>query len=156
MKFVLETSENPIQNATRILIGFPKGFFHKGTCSEKSGKKETGLLEAADRELIEIARKDKPSVFRNRSYGGMCEDNWMDEVRKELLTLPAVASILSTLLDCSMEKPEKCLLPLCLLYGVIMFIRCHHLSRIQRINTVLITEGKASANVSYFEILQQL
>ena len=87
----------------------------------------------------------------------MCEDNWMDEVRKELLTrCPTVASILSTLLDCSMKKPEKRLPPLCLLYGVIMFIRCHHLSRIQRINTVLMTEGKASGNVSYFEILQQL
>ena len=42
----------------------------------------------------------------------MCEDNWMDEVRKELLTrCHTVANILSTLLDCSVEKPEKHLSP---------------------------------------------
>ena len=86
----------------------------------------------------------------------MCEDNWMDEVRKELLTrCPTVANILSTLLDCSVEKPEKHLSPLCLLYEVITFIRCHHLSWIQRINTVLMIEGNASGNVSYFELILQ-
>ena len=109
----------------------------------------------ANRELIEIARKDEPSVLRNISYNGMCKDHWMDEVRKGLLTrCPTAANILSTLLDCTMEMPEKRLPPLCLLYGVIMFIRSHHLSQIQQINTVLMTEGKASVNVSYFDVHQ--
>ena len=34
--------------------------------AQRSGEKETGLLEATNRELVEIARKDEPSVLRNR------------------------------------------------------------------------------------------
>ena len=121
----------------------------------QSGEEETSLSEVTNRELIEIPRKDELSVLKNRSYSGMC-DGWMDELRKELLTrCPTVANILSTLLDCSVEKLEKHLSPLCLLYEVITFIRCHHLSRIQRINTVLMIEGKASGNVIYFELILQ-
>jgi hypothetical protein len=73
----------------------------------------------------------------------------MTEVTKEISTrCPTVGKILSTLLDCSLENPGKKLPLLCLIYGIIMFMRCHELSRIQRINTVLLTEGQASKNVS--------
>ena len=107
------------------------------------------MLQEAHHELIEIARKEQPSILRNRSYSGLCEENWMEEVRKELLTrCPTVAKILSTLLDCSISSIEKRLPQMCLLYGVMAFTRCQYLSRIQRINTVLMTEGKASTNVS--------
>ena len=45
---------------------------------EKSCESETSLLKVANCELIEIARKDEPSVLRNTSYNGMCKDHWMD------------------------------------------------------------------------------
>jgi hypothetical protein len=54
---------------------------------------------------------------------------------------------LSSLLDCDLTNPGKKLPPMCLLYGVILFLRCHELSRIQRINTVLLVQGKATTNV---------
>ncbi len=36
----------------------------------------------------------------------------------------------------------------CLIYGIVMFLRCHELSRIQRINSALLIEGHTSVNVS--------
>ena len=73
----------------------------------------------------------------------------MSEIVNELSTkCPTVSKILSSLFDCSMINPEKKLPPICLIYSIIMFMRCHELSRVQRINTVLLTEGKASSNVS--------
>ena len=72
----------------------------------------------------------------------------MAEVTSELTTrCPTVAKILSSLLDCDLTNPGKKLPPMCLLYGVILFLRCHELSRIQRINTVLLVQGKATTNV---------
>ncbi len=102
----------------------------------------------ADGELVDVARRDPPSVLRKRSYGGLCQENWMTEVASELTTrCPTVAKILSTLLDCDLTNPGKKLPPICLLYGIITFLRCHELSRIQRINTVLLVQGKAATNV---------
>lgn len=107
------------------------------------------VLGVADKELVNIARRDEPSVLRDRTYDGLSQETWMVEVVKELrIRCPTVAEILSSLLDCSLLDPGKKLPPICLIYSIIMFMRCHELSRIQRINTVLLTEGKASSNVS--------
>jgi hypothetical protein len=97
----------------------------------------------AERELVDVARRDPQSVL----YGGLCQENWMTEVTSELTTrCPTVAKILSTLLDCDLTNRGKKLPPICLLYGIITFLRCHELSRIQRINTVLLVQvqGKAT------------
>ena len=114
-------------------------------------------MKMADQELVEIARRSEPSVLRKRSYNGMSQENWMKEVNVESSTrCPIVSCIFETLLqtDC---YPEKKLPALCLIYGIIMFLRCHELSRVQRINTILLTEGNASTKVSMqFRIELQL
>lgn len=89
------------------------------------------------------------SCEEDHNYEGLCQEDWMTEVITEITTrCPTVAKILSTLLDCDLMNPGKKLPPVCLLYGIIMFLRCHELSRIQRINTVLLAQGKAVTNVS--------
>ena len=110
------------------------------------------VLHEANQELINIARKDMPSPLRNRAYGGLSDSNWMTEVLNELSKrCPTVARILATLLDCSLLDAGKKSPAACLIYGMIMFMRCHDLSRIQRINTILLTEGKATKNVCSFK-----
>ena len=105
-------------------------------------------MSKANEELVEISRRSEPSVLRKRSYEGMSDENWMTEVMNELSTrCPVVSDILSKLLDI-MYLPEKKIPAACLIYGIIMFMRCHELSRIQRINTILLTQGHASTNVS--------
>ena len=110
------------------------------------------VLSVADKELVEVARRSDPSTLTKRSYDGMSAEDWMSEVHKELSTrCPTVSHILSSLLD-SNHYPEKKNPAMCLIYGIIMFLRCHELSRIQRINSVLLIQGQASVNVSINEI----
>ena len=107
------------------------------------------VLDRANQELVEIARRSEPSVLRKRSHDGMSEENWMTELTRELSTrCPVVTDILSRLLEIN-YSPEKKIPALCLIYGIIMSLRCHELSRIQRINTILLTQGQASTNVSF-------
>lgn len=106
------------------------------------------MLQKANEELIQVARRTEPSILRQRSYDGMSDEQWMSEVLKELSTrCPMVNNILSSLLEASIF-PDKKRPALSLIYGVIMFLRCHELSMIQRINTVLLAQGQATVNVS--------
>ena len=103
------------------------------------------MLKVPNNELMNVARRDMPSVLRKRSYDGLSQDNWMTEVTHELSTrCPTVAQVLSTLLGCDLAFPGKHLPPICLIYSIIMFMRCKELSRIQRINTILLTEGRVT------------
>ena len=107
------------------------------------------VLEKANKELIEVARRSEPSVLRQRDYDGVSADSWMSEVLEELSSrCPVTNKILAALLE-SCIQPEKKHPAICLIYGIIMFLRCHELSRIQRINSVLLIEGQASVNVSH-------
>ena len=106
------------------------------------------LLSKANKELVNGARRDEPSVLRDRTNSGLSQETWMVEIVNKLSTrCPTVAEILSSLLDCSMVNPENKLPPICLIYSI-MFMRCHEMSRVQIINTVLLTEKKASSNAS--------
>ena len=88
----------------------------------------------------------EPSVLRQSGYDGMSRDCWTSEVLEELSTrCPVTNSILAALLESSINL-EKKHLAICLIYG---FFRCHELSRIQRINSVLLIEGQSSVNVSH-------
>ena len=111
----------------------------------------TKVLLGADRELIEIARRSEPSVLTQRTYDGMSVANWMPEVIAELSTrCPTVYQILARLLESS-YRPERKNSAMCFIYGVIS--RFHELSRIQRINTVLLIQGQTSVNVSIVDYM---
>ena len=106
------------------------------------------IIDKANKELVEVARRTEPSGLRQRSYEGMATDSWMSDVKNELSTrCPVVNNIMSVLLDTE-YKSEKKEPALCLIHGIIMYLRCHELSRIQRINSILLTHGQASVNVS--------
>ena len=111
--------------------------------------KDNQILVEAHRELIEVARRSDASVLRQRNFDGLLAENWMSRVLEELATrCPIVYKILTTLFE-STIYPEKKSPAICLIYGIMMFLRCHELSRIQRINSVLLIEGQASVNVSF-------
>ena len=63
------------------------------------------VLREANKELVNIARRDEPSVLRDRTCGGLAQETWMVAILNELSTkCPAIAEILSSFLDCSMLK----------------------------------------------------
>jgi hypothetical protein len=108
----------------------------------------TAILDAANKELNNVSRRTEPSVLRNRGYDGMSSDGWMAEVIGELSSrCPTVFQVLSSLIDLEYNYDKK-VASTCLIYGLIMFRRCHELSRIQRINTILLTKGNANHTVS--------
>ena len=96
----------------------------------------------ANQVLVEIARRSEPSV-PERSYYGMSQINWTTEINVELSTrCPVVSSILETLLQTD-YYPEKKFPALCLIYGIIMLLRCHELSRTIDINITCASQYKA-------------
>ena len=108
------------------------------------------VLIVSDKELREVARRSVPSVLRQRSFEGLSSKDWMSEVVNEIETrCPTVHKILAVLLesDIAAEKKNPAI---CLIYGIMMFLRCNELSRIQRINSILLAQGQASVNVSLF------
>ena len=106
------------------------------------------VVSEANKELIEVARRSDGSVLRQGSYNGISSDSWMAEVISEVeMRCPVVFTILSGLLEIAI-KPQKKTPAICLIYGIMMFIRCHEMSRIQRINSVLLLQGQAPTNVS--------
>jgi len=50
------------------------------------------------------------------------------------------------------DKVKKMIPPLCLCYAVMMQQRNHELSLVQRINTILMSEGKATKKVWFAEL----
>jgi hypothetical protein len=73
----------------------------------------------------------------------------MTEVMNELSArCPVVTAILSKLLELN-HFPEKKIAAVSLIYGIMTFLRCHELSRVQRINTTLLIQGQASTTVSF-------
>ena len=94
-------------------------------------------------------------MLTKRTYDGLSESTWMDEVLNEITTRSTtVSDTLSMLLDYPLNSQKK-LPSMCLIYGIIMFLRCHELSRIQRINSVLLIQGQVNTQVCFCNILSQ-
>ncbi|XP_028416394.1 uncharacterized protein LOC114540402 [Dendronephthya gigantea] len=105
------------------------------------------ILIEAEKELIEVARRSEPSVLRERSFDGLADISWVTKVLEELSTrCPRVHRILCRLFDSTIYKEKKSY-AISFVYSIIMFLRCHELSRVQRINSVLLIEGQASGNL---------
>ena len=106
------------------------------------------VLSVANKELVEVARRSDPSVLRQREYAGLSSESWMSDILKEMESrCPMLNKILCSLLESNIY-PNKKKPGICLIYGIIMFLRCHELSRVQRINSMLLAQGHASVNVS--------
>ena len=85
-------------------------------------KVSTRVVEEANKELIEVARRSDPSVLRQRAYSRLSYNSWMADVLEELARrCPVVFKIPSGLLESSIS-PKKKNPVICLIYGIIMFL----------------------------------
>ena len=104
------------------------------------------LLSKIDSELVEVVWRETKSVLQDRGFPGLATFTF-EEILSEMQSLcPNVFKILSLMfqLDLNVEKNTP---PLALVYGMVMFRRFHELSHIQRLNTVLLSDGNASKEV---------
>lgn len=97
------------------------------------------LLSKIDSELAQVAWRESKSVLRDRGFPGLATFTF-EEILSEMHSLcPNVFKILSLMfqLDINQERNTP---PLAPVYGMVMFRRFHELSRIQRLNTVLLSD----------------
>lgn len=74
-----------------------------------------------------------------------------DIVNKVEMQCPTVFKLLSQMIQLC-HSCDKKTAPLALIYGIIMFRRCKEMSRVQRVNTVLLNDGGASQEVCLLKL----
>ena len=93
-------------------------------------------------------------MLRDRGYVGLAGTSF-DKINNEIKTsCPHVYQILSAMIEADYNS-EKKQAALALIYAIIMFRRCHEMSMLQRVNTVLLVEGGATQQViaSYYKFI---
>ena len=96
------------------------------------------MLSVIEKELLDVARREK-------DYPSLSSLNFHDILDEMKTRCPTVFWILSSMVNYDTNKEN--ISSLVILYAIVMFRRCHELSRLQRVNTVLLAEGKASREV---------
>ena len=138
------------QNVTSIpIICFP----HQVSAPEIKPEDEimNKVVHKIDKELLEVARRETMSVLRDRAYTGLSSFTF-EEILAEMKRLcPTVFKILSSMIPFDLDL-DKTTVPLVLIHGIVMFKRSHEMSRLQRLNTVLLSDGNASKEVYYIDI----
>ena len=103
-------------------------------------------------ELLDVARKETNSILRQKDYNALSSLSFHDILDEMKNRCPTVFQILFNMLQYDVNR-EKNTASLVLMYAVLMFRRCHELSSIQRINTVLLAEGNANREVNFYYCL---
>ena len=90
-------------------------------------------------------------VLRDRGFPGMSTLNFEDIVKEVKMQCPTVFKLLSQMIQLSLNYDKKTA-PLALINGIIMFRRCKEMSRVQRVNRVLLNDGGASQEVCLLKL----
>mgnify|MGYP002804059663 CR=1 FL=1 len=115
------------------------------------------ILTIIKQEISNLCRRSEPCVLRERQFSGVSNTQWMEDVLEEMKSrCPTLWRMLSRILDYQLQLSNTA--PICMIYGIIMFGNCHELSRIQRINSVLLMQGQATKQVQkyHFELVLQI
>ena len=88
-------------------------------------------------ELVEVARRENNSVLRNRDF---------NLASLPVTSCPLFYQFLHTAIEYEHDT-EKKQAAFVLVYSIIMFRRCHELSKQQRVNSVLLMESGATLQV---------
>ena len=99
---------------------------------------------------LEVARRVTESVLRDRGFPSMSALN-EDIVKEVEMQCPTVFKLLSQMIQLSQNYDRKTA-SLALIYGIIMFGRYKEMSRVQRVNTVLLNDGGASQEVCLLKL----
>lgn len=103
------------------------------------------LLKELDDHCTELCKRKTPSMLRKNQYPDMVSFDWDKLLREIQSRCPLLLDVMSTIVG-SKSKPNV-IPPLGLCYSILMQKRNHDLSLIQRINTVLLSEGNAKKQV---------
>ena len=94
-----------------------------------------------------MARRSTKSVLRQRDYEGLSSLDFAEITEEMKVLCPTTFNIVSAIIQ-FVNNEDKRTAPMALIYSIIMFKRCHEMSRVEPVNTVLLAEGNASQEVS--------
>lgn len=106
----------------------------------------TMVVSQVEKELVEVARRTTKSLLRQKDFNALSSLDFVEIVEELKSLCPTTFSILAAMIQLD-NNEEKKTAAMALIYSIIMFKRCHEMSRIQRVNTVLLAEGNASQEV---------
>ena len=85
-------------------------------------------------------------MLRDKGFDGLASCSFADIDHEIKTSCPLFYQFLSAMLEYKHDSDKK-QEAFALIYAIIMFRRCHELSKLQRINTVLLIEGGATQQV---------
>ena len=110
---------------------------------------KTVVFKSVDEELKTMYHRSENSFLRKHDYDSLSKLTWKEIFVEIEKNCPTTMHFLVTLEDGNADyTDEKKMPPICLMYAIPMFLRVPQLSKLQRLNTVLLTEGGASKMAS--------
>ena len=103
-------------------------------------------LKKMQSELRDVARRETNSKLRMRDFDGLSAFLPVQIINELKTRCPVTYKILSEMMELDIFT-EKKIPPLTLVYAVIMFKRCHELSYVQRINSIILADSGANTEV---------
>ena len=104
------------------------------------------LLQGLDKACTKLCVKKGGSILRNKTYPGMIEFEWDLLLREMSDRCPFLRDVLVTVAKCA-NKSRNHIPPICLCYAILLQQRNRDLNLVQRINTILLSEGNAKKQV---------
>ena len=99
-------------------------------------------------ELRDVARRETSSKLRSRNFAGLSSFQPEQIISELKVMCPVTYKILSEMMELDIFT-EKKIAPLTLVNAIIMFKRCHELSCVQRINSIILADSSANTEVLY-------
>lgn len=104
------------------------------------------ILQEIDEDCTKLCSKKNGSILQKNDYSDMVKFEWSSLFQEMSVRCSFLRDVLVTVAKCSNKSrnPEP---PICLCYSILLQQRNHELSLVQRINTVLLSEGNAKKMV---------
>ena len=93
------------------------------------------VVSQVEKELAGVARRSTQSLLRQRYYNALSSLDFVEIVEEMKLLCPTTFNILAAMIQFTYNEDKKTA-PLALIYSIIMFKRCHEMSRVQRVNSI--------------------
>jgi len=105
------------------------------------------FLQELNEHCTSLTKRKQPSVLLQKDYPDMVAFDWNVLIKEMSSRCPLLLDIFLTVVQKNKTTLDSVLLPMGLCYAILMQQRNHELSLVQRINTILLTEGKAKSQV---------
>ena len=106
------------------------------------------VSKAVNEEISNVRRRSENSALRKREYDGLADLSWKEIYGEIERKCPTTKQFLMTLVD-GEDGDEKKIPPVCLMYSISMLLRVPELSRLRKLNTILLSDGGISKIVSF-------